>query len=638
MFFFHCKRQNSSPCHPIDPQSIIRRLTPCNHPDASGFLIQENGSLLVQCVYWNTPQSHFEKTPLHHAPSQTDAAAWARLDNREELAHKLAIAPQALKSLSDTELILWSYLKWQEGCVDYLIGDFVFVIHDRKQQKVFCGRDHMGVRPFYYFLSDDAFVCATTLAAFLGLKCVPIRIRQQWVAEYLMRLSMSFEDTAYEGIKKLPPAHCLTVAAQQMHLRQYFQLSATPELKLKGTGEYVEAYRAVLETAVKCRLESDYNLGSELSGGLDSSTITAFAAKSLGNSLPRLHTFAFAFSELEPQYIQAVIEGCHLPNNHVIAEQSKDYQDSMQRSLNILGCPVEHGNATLHETFYQLAERLNVRTLLSGFGGDEFGTTIHGYMIPMELIMQRRYWKLFNILPGNFVYRFLRLTKMEWRRRKTQNFRLPAFNPRFHAAFKSYWPHLIVRDEFVKRYNLEERYFNIARFDAGYTNLKRFTLERRWMPFVPTRMENCALMASGRKIEYSWPLLDVRLVKLFLSIPSEENFFRGMGRYLHRRAIDGVVPEMAAWKKDKNMGSVSINAQQNTLGELAAARPLHPAMEEFVNMVQFERQIKDLPHLMRGSTLDGRKAQINWNIRAVSQVSAWIGHLENQAALCHEIK
>ena len=72
----------------------------------------------------------------------------------------------------------------------------------------------------------------------------------------------------------------------------------------------------------------------------------------------------------------------------------------------------------------------------------------------------------------------------------------------------------------MEKYDLKQRYFDLARFDAGYTDLKRFTLENRWAPFVPTRMENCTLMAAARKIEYRWPLLDVRLVKLFLGIPS----------------------------------------------------------------------------------------------------------------------
>ena len=113
----------------------------------------------------------------------------------------------------------------------------------------------------------------------------------------------------------------------------------------------MDAYRAMLETAIKCRLISDYDLGCELSGGVDSSTVTAFAAKFLGDSLPRLHTFSFAFSELEPTYIQAVIEGCHLPDNHIITERNHDHQATIQRALNILGYPIEHGDATFMNRF-----------------------------------------------------------------------------------------------------------------------------------------------------------------------------------------------------------------------------------------------------------------------------------------------
>ena len=132
--------------------------------------------------------------------------------------------------------------------------------------------------------------------------------------------------------------------------------------------------------------------------------------------------------------------------------------------------------------------------------------------------------------------------KLSLNKIKPRDFTRPEYTPRFYEAYSKRWPHQIVRQNMVEKFNLRQRYFNQARFDAGYTNLKRFTLENRWAPFVPTRMENCTLMASARKIEYRWPLLDIRLVKLFLSIPSEENYFRGMGRYLHRRAIAGVRP------------------------------------------------------------------------------------------------
>lgn len=634
MFFLYFNRKNPAPPHRIDPQAIIQRLMPCSPPDKSGFLCDDGNSLLIQCVHRNTARSRLEPTPLYHAPSQTTAASWARLDNRDELGRKLAIDPAEMAHYGDTELILYSYLKWQEACVDHLIGDFVFVIHDWQRKEVFCGRDHMGVRPLYYFASDDVFVCATSLAAMLHLECVPIHIRPQWVAEYLVHLSMSFEDTPYKGIKKLPPAYCLTITPHQMRLRQYFELSSEPALKLKDSREYVDAYREKLETAIKCRLDSDYAIGSELSGGIDSSTITAYAAKLIDQPLSRLHTFAFAFSELEPQYILAVSRECHLPNNHVFAGRETEPQAVLQRSLDILGYPVEHGSATFHEPFYRLAEKLEIRTMLSGFGGDEFSTTIHGYLVPLEMLLQRRFRVLFNILPGNVLFRSLRLIKMEFRRRSTHNFETPAYNPRFYEAYKQRWPHQIVRDELVKCYDLEQRYFDDARFDAGYTDLKRFTLEKRWRPFVPTRMENCTLMAAGRRIEYRWPLLDIRLVRLFLSIPSAENYYRGTGRYLHRRAIDGIVPKMVTWKQGKDMGAVIVPDMHKPNHLLPfAASDLHPAMAEYVDTEKLRQQTElSTPPTIGGGNRDIRRMQVRVNNIAVMHVSAWMKLIDSQLA------
>lgn len=627
MFFLLFNRTSSAPPPSIDPQSVVKRLMPFAPPDASGFQRDDN-ALLVHCLYWNTSHSRLEQTPLRHDQSGLTAASWARLDNRDELARKLGIDPAALSGLCDTELILKSYLRWGEDCLDHLIGDFVFVIYDQQHRTVFCGRDQMGVRPFYYFVSDDLFVCATSLSAFRPLPGMSLEVDPQWVAEYLLQLSMSFDRTPYFGVKKLPPAHCLTITPENLRLRQYFALSAEPELRLKDSRDYVAAYREVLEEAIRCRLDSSYPIGCELSGGIDSSTIAAFAAKQMKPSLSRLHSFGFAFSELEPQYIMAVVQGCGLHNNHIVAGRQAVSEEINHRSLALLGYPVEHGNATFHEPFYRSAEQLGIRTLLSGFGGDEFGTTIHGYMVPMEMAVQGRYVELFNILPGNPLYRFLRLLKLEWRRRKSANFTITPRNPRFYQAFRQRWPHHIVHHELVRQYGLEERYFDEARFDAGYTDLKRFTLEKRWQPFVPTRMENCTLMAAGRRIDYRWPLLDVRLVRLFLSIPSEENFYRGMGRYLHRRAINGVVPDMVAWKPGKDMGAITVQQsdEMHTLQQLDLAG-LHPLLDEFIDSEKLQHQMKQVP-LFLNRFGDDRRFQFLKNIRNVQMLHQWLQHLE----------
>ncbi len=624
MFFFYFNRSTRFPAGDIDPQAVIQRLMPFNPSDRSGFLAPDSRSLLVQCVTWNTSRSRLEPAPLHHGPSGLVAASWARLDNRDELGEKLGLAPPVLAGLCDTELILQAYLTWGENCVDHLIGDFVFVVYDRKRGAVFCGRDHMGVRPLYYYAFDDLFVCATSLPPILGLMGVPVRVEQKWIAEYLLHLSMSFDSTPYEGIKKLPPAHCLRATPKGIQLRRYFTLSAEPELKLKASRDYVDAYREQLETAIKCRLDSEYAIGCELSGGVDSSTIAAYAATFL-HPLSRLHTFSFSHLEQELQHIRAVTDAFGLQNNHVIAEWEAESRQATERSLAILGYPVEHGNATFHEPFYRVAEKLEIRTLLSGFGGDEFGTTIHGYLVPMQMIVERRFWELFDILPGNALFRLLRILKLEAKRIKTQNFKT-AVNLGFHEAYKKRWPNRIVREELVRRYDLEQRYFDVARFDSGYTDLKRFTLEKRWEPFVPTRMENCTLMAAARKIEYGWPLLDVRLVRLFLSIPSEENFYRGMGRYLHRRAIDGVVPKLVAWKQSKYMGE-PIDGGRHGAGCHLSADDLHPALAEYVDVKKMKHQVGLLSSPAAG-TEDTRGLLINRNIRAATAVSDWMKYLD----------
>lgn len=631
MFFFYFNRKDVISSRSIDPQGVINRLMPCAPPDKSGFLADDDTSLLVHCLHWNTSRSRMEPAPLYHAESRIAAASWARLDNRDELAKKLDIAPAALAGMCDTELILFSYLKWRESCVDHLIGDFVFVIHDRQRNTVFCGRDHMGVRPFYYFASDELFVCATNTSALRQVDGVPFKIDEQWIAEYLLHLSMSFDRTPYHGVKKLPPAHCLTVTPHQMRLRQYFELSAEPALKLKDSRDYVAAYRKQLEEAISCRLDSEYAIGCELSGGIDSSTITAFAARLMKQPLSHLHTFGFAFSELEPQYIMAVSQACRLPNNHIISGVQPDRPTTTLRSLDLLGYPMEHVNGTFHEPFYQLAEKLEVRTLLSGFGGDEFGTTIHGYIVPMELLLQRRYRELHNILPGNALFRFLRMIKMELRRRKTKNFTASSHNPAFYETYRQRWAHHIIRPELVQRYGLEERYFDEARFDAGYTDLKRFTLEKRWMPFIPTRMENCTLMASGRKIDYRWPLLDIRLVRLFLAIPSEENFYRGMGRYLHRRAINGVVPDLVAWKPGKDMGAVLGGQGARDMDRLRqlTLTALHPALANHLDTDKLKQQIEQFSAVLGTPPGDNKKNQYTRNIRAAQSLSEWLEYLEN---------
>ncbi len=630
MFFINFNRISSTPEPGTDPDEMLTRLFPFAQPDTNGAKLTDR-VMLVHGLHHNTASSFTEQTPLHDQASGITLASWARIDNRSELGTKLDLPKNAAIESTDSELILKSYLRWGEECVDHLIGDFVFGLYDEKNARVFCGRDHMGVRPLYYFLDEKCFVCATTLAAFMGLKGIPIEISGQWMAEYMLHLSMSFDETPYRGIRKLPPAHCLTVTPGQHRLRKYFTLGTEPPLTLKDSREYIDVYREQLEEAIHCRLASDFPIGSELSGGIDSSTITAFAAKFLQKDIQRLHAFAFANCELEPEYIMSVSRKWRLPHTHVVTAPPGNKLQKMARAIQIYGYPEEHANGSHHEPFYQLAETFGIRTMLSGFGGDEFVTTIHGYLVPLELVRQGRYADLFHVLPGSRGRRLLRAGKHILNRIRTRNYTRQKFNKRFHEAFSRRWSFQPLHQEMADAFDLRNRYMDTARFDAGYTDLKKFTLEKRWAPFVPTRMENCTLMAAARKIEYRWPLLDVRLVNLFLRIPSRENFHR-MGRYLHRRAITGVVPDLVTWKQGKDMGMPVLQALGSSETDILphfSVEDLHPALAEFIDMDKLARQLQEIKNLHHISSPENReKRMISLrNAAAAQNLSLWLKQL-----------
>ncbi len=158
---------------------------------------------------------------------------------------------------------------------------------------------------------------------------------------------------------------------------------------------------------------------------------------------------------------------------------------------------------------------------------------------------------LWDILPGDPFRRMLRLLKTSVVARKN-----PSHRPAFLQAWNQRWPHQLLRPETVQRLDLYERYMETAIYDAPYRRINDFILQHHLKKMQLTaRLENCTVMAAAYGVDYCWPLWDVRLVQQYLSTPSIEKVGpKGMGRYLHRRAIDGVVPKRVAWKPSKDMG------------------------------------------------------------------------------------
>lgn len=193
--------------------SLPERMADCllhRGPDGGG--IWANGPVAFgHRLLHTTPQSLFEKLPLASQSGNLVITADVRIDNRDELIAALGFDHYDFASITDAQLILAAYEKWGEACPAKLLGDFAFAIWDSHNQTVFCVRDAIGVKPFYYYLSDRLFVFATEIKAIFCLPEIVHQPNESRIADHLLGLFRDKTSTLYEGILRLPPAHSITV-------------------------------------------------------------------------------------------------------------------------------------------------------------------------------------------------------------------------------------------------------------------------------------------------------------------------------------------------------------------------------------------------------------------------------------------
>lgn len=606
-----------------DPAVLGAALAPYHRPDREG-LWQEGPALLLAQRCFNAPQSRDGQLPLRCGETGVALAFWGRLDNREDLAEALAIDRQRLAGLTDSELVLAAWRRWGEALPEQLVGDFALAVVDAARRRLFLARDALGVKPLYYRHDSSVFAFASSAAALRTLRGLPLTPDPEWMAQYLLRLSMSHDRTGYRELRKLPAGHSLSLDADgRATLRRWHQWRDDCPDALERDPRWVEQYRERLEEAIRCRMPSDYPLGTENSGGIDSATVTAYLARFLGQPGDRLHSFAFALCEQEPAYILETSQAANIRHNYIITSRSGEAErsdETQERTLRVLGYPEEHGNGSGHTPFYREAQARGIRTMYSGFGGDEVVTHPAAH-VRLELLDAGRYEQLQALWPGNALMRRLRVAKMVLKPRSN-----PSHNPDFWRAWNQRWPQQPLRAEVVAEYGLREAYFATAVYDAPYRRTNDFILKHLLrQAFIPTRLENCTLAAASWGIEYRWPLWDTRLVQQYLSTPSIEK--RGpadMGRYLHRRAIDGVVPSRVAWKPRKDMGYGALLTMGGALPEATIRRhqallhDLHPALVALVDGSRLQAQ---LTALAAGSAID---AFVNRQFGALHSLNAWL--------------
>jgi asparagine synthase (glutamine-hydrolysing) len=242
----------------------------------------------------------------------------ARIDAQDELIGRIrAKGAAAAPGMSDAELILAAYDAWGENCVDFLLGDFSFAIWDGKRQQFFLARDQLGVKPFFYFLSDEVCVFSNTLDCVLIHPAVPDRLSDRAIADFLLfGILRDHSATVYDEIHRLPPGHSMVVSRDGIAMREYWELPIDEPLYLGRPKAYVEQFLDHLNVAVADRLRVP-TVGILMSGGLDSPSVAAAASKILrgrhGVESVRAFSNSQPAADDEHKYAQLVAEALGIP-------------------------------------------------------------------------------------------------------------------------------------------------------------------------------------------------------------------------------------------------------------------------------------------------------------------------------------
>jgi asparagine synthase (glutamine-hydrolysing) len=476
-----------------------------------------------------------------------------RIDNRDELVKELCLSDRPIDEIGDSEFILAAYLKWGDECPKHLLGDYAFAIWDKQKEQLFCARDYIGVKQFYYYMDDEKFIFSNEVKVLLVCKEIEFAYDENTIAKYLRPDYIVEHDcTFYENIKKLLPARTMSIRKNDAKEYIYWRLEDSPKIRYENIDEYIHSARKLLAEAVYCRIRSAYPIASHLSGGLDSSSIAVLASRKLAESGQNLTGYnwipvldSFESSEYYEWHNSKKIAS--LENiDHIACDLTAEEVFEIYKNLNIfLG-------DTLH-FWYEIpmqkeARSKNIRTILSGTGGDQFIShfglsnkkkpslfkkiaAIHHSMASessslAELLSKhvKRFTisaikriipdRIFCIYSGNHcsyvVPKFIRsiiATKMK---------KLQA------NVYRE--KNLGIRDEMIIDY-----------LDGS----------------IQARFESWGLSGKQNKIEYRYPLLDRRLVEFAFGIPEEIFHYNGEARFLFRQMIQNLLPEKIVYSDTK---------------------------------------------------------------------------------------
>jgi asparagine synthase (glutamine-hydrolysing) len=476
----------------------------------------------------------------HQPMSNEDNTLWlvynGEIYNFVELRSELIQKGHSFKSKTDSEVILHAYEEWGTECLARFNGMWAFALWDEKQQQLFCARDRFGIKPFYYTEVAGSFLFASEIKALLAHPEVGKKPDDETLLTYLAWGVLDHsEKTMFDGILQLRPAHAMVVkSGEKPEPYCYWDVNVNPSIRSDVTDKDTAArFLALMRDAVRIHLRSDVAVGTCLSGGIDSSTLTVLINELIRTESPesvgaRQKTFSAYFNDArfdESRYIDMMAAATGVDGYRVQPDAGKVWDD-LNKLLYMQDEPF--GSLSIYAQYCVMrlaAER--VKVVLDGQGADEL---LAGYLAYE--------WSYILGLTGSF----------HWYRALCE--KIGAI--RHHHGF--------VCDSIRQLYVRAGRR-KLLRGEAPKVDRYGGSLDQVLYRELTSTNLTALLHYEDRNsmafsIESRVPYLDMRLVEYIASLPLDQKIRSGITKHVLRRAIKGLVPEPVRCRMDK-MGFVT---------------------------------------------------------------------------------
>jgi asparagine synthase (glutamine-hydrolysing) len=529
-----------------DPEQLLVLGDALNErgPDGGNEILDGSVGMVYRAFHTNA-ESRRERQPL--VSRFGHILCWdGRLDNRDDL---LCVLDSELRGdRTDAGLVLAAYEKWGAEFLARIIGDFALSLWDPLHQTLILARDPFGVRPLYYFRNNEELIWSSTQTSLLALRAIDAEVNEEYVAG-CFALYPELSSTPYRGITAFEPGQVVTVRGRRFQTRRFWRPAQNDEIHYANDHEYEEHFRQLFREAVSCRLRSDRPVWSELSGGLDSSSIVFMADRiQAETSGTPVKTLSFVDSSsttfFDHRFIEVVesargVQGLHVDGGGQWIQLAAPDDNSIVTPLTSL-CV-----ADLHRRVWRSMRDEGARVLLSGLGGDQVtwsnlepGPELCDLFVarkPMSLHRRLQVWSEATHIP---------YAQLLW-----QEVALPFLPLSFRARFQnqiqiSSW----LNPAFVKRMKIHERLVLPKDPFAFTLPSRRIQSSRIWYIVMNIARGEYWEHAAYEK---TYPFLHRPLVEFLMNVPIGQKLRPDETRSLMRRALPDLLPKRILERRNK---------------------------------------------------------------------------------------